>query len=70
MTPRLLRQIINSIYVLLGVVFVWRGVWVILDVIDHRFFGGNDELFALGLILIGIGLLYLHDHRYDKLDHF
>ena len=45
-------------------------MWVILDVIDHNFFGGNDEVFAVALILIGIGLLYVHDHRYDKLDHF
>ncbi len=70
MAPRFLRQIINSLYVLLGVVFVWRGAWVILDVIDRWLFGGEDVLFAIALILVGIGLLYLHDHRYDKLDHF
>lgn len=61
-TPRLPRQIVHSLYVLLGVVFVWRGVWVILDVIDRRYFGGDDELFAAVLIVVGIGLLYLHDH--------
>lgn len=67
---RLLRQMVNSLYVILGVVFVWRGAWVILDVVDHRYFGGNDVLFAVFLIAAGIWFMYLHDHRYDRLDHF
>lgn len=67
---RLLRLMANSLYVILGVVFVWRGAWVILDVIDHRWFGGNNVTFAIALIAVGIGLMYLHDHRYDRLDHF
>ena len=46
------------------------GAWVILDVVDHRWFGGNNVFFAIGLIAVGIGLMYLHDHRYDRLDHF
>ncbi len=67
---RFLRQMRHSLYVIIGVVFVWRGVWVILDVIDHRYFGGNNVLFASALIALGIWLMYLHDHRYDRLDHF
>ena len=67
---RLLRQMVNSLYVIVGVVFVWRGAWVILDAVDHRWFGGNDVLFAVALIAVGIGFMYLHDHRYDRLDHF
>ena len=67
---RLFQQMVNSLYVILGVVFVWRGAWVILDVIDHKYFGGNDVIFAIFLIAAGIGLMYLHDHRYDRLDHF
>lgn len=67
---RFLRQMINSLYVIVGVVFVWRGAWVIIDVIDHRWFGGNNVALAVGLVLGGIGLMYLHDHRYDRLDHF
>lgn len=67
---RLLRQMVSSLYVIVGVVFVWRGAWVILDVVDHRWFGGSSVAFAIGLILAGIGLMYLHDHRYDRLDHF
>ena len=67
---RLLRKMVNSLYVIVGVVFVWCGAWVLLDIAEHRWFGGNDILFSFGLILVGIGLMYLHDHRYDRLDHF
>ena len=67
---QLLRQMANSLYVIIGVVFVWRGAWVVLDVIDHKWFGGNSVFFATGLFAAGIGLMYLHDHRYDRLDHF
>ena len=67
---RIARQLVNNIYVIVGVVFVWRGGWVILDVIDKKFFGGENVIFAVAMIAIGVGLMYLHDHRYDRLDHF
>ncbi|MBI2055387.1 MAG: hypothetical protein HYT42_00650 [Candidatus Sungbacteria bacterium] len=67
---KVIKQLTNNIYVIVGVVFVWRGGWVILDVIDRKFFGGENIIFAVATIAIGIGLMYLHDHHYDRLDHF
>lgn len=66
----LIRQMLNSLYVIVGVVFVWRGAWVVLDAVDYQYFGGNSIPFAIVMIAAGIGLMYLHDHRYDRLDHF
>lgn len=70
MLPKFLKRFISSLYVIVGVVFIWRGAWIILDLIDEKFFGGNNVLFAVFAIAAGIILLELHDHRYDKMDHF
>ena len=67
---RLIRQTLNSLYVIVGVVFVWRGAWALLDILEYRLFTGSHIGFSVVLIIIGIGLMYLHDHRYDRLDHF
>ena len=64
------KQIINNLYVIVGVVFVWRGAWALLDIFEYELFAGSHIGFSIVLILIGVGLMYLHDHRYDRLDHF
>lgn len=66
----IIRKLKSSLYVIIGVVFIWRGVWVVLDVIDHKYFGGNNLWFAGLMIVVGLVFMELHDHRYDKLDHF
>ena len=63
-------NLFSNALIILGVVFVWRGVWVVLDVIDHTYFGGNDFNFALGLIALGLFLAYLHNHKPDEWGHF
>ncbi len=64
------RQILNSLYVIIGVVFIWRGAWALLDIFESYLFGTMNIGFSLALIIIGAALIYLHDHRYDKMDHF
>lgn len=68
--PRWSRQLLNSLYVIVGVIFIWRGVWAVLDIIEYYFFGEAHLGFSIALIIAGMAFIYLHDHRYDKMDHF
>lgn len=65
----ILKRITGSLYVVFGVVLIWRGVWVILDRVDHYFFGRDTVGLALLGIIVGLLLLYLHDHKIDELGH-
>ena len=65
----ILKRITGSLYVVFGLVLIWRGVWVILDRIDQYFFGRDTVGLALLGIIVGLVLLYLHDHRIDELGH-
>jgi hypothetical protein len=51
----------KNIFVVVGLVFMWRGVWYILDFIDLQLFGGNHAISAVAGIFIGLFILYLPD---------
>lgn len=59
----------RSLYVVFGVILIWRGVWVLLDWIDIQLFGEITIGLALLGILIGLFLLFKHDHKLDELGH-
>jgi hypothetical protein len=58
---RSIKYFTKNIFVVVGLVFMWRGVWYILDFIDLQLFGGNHIISALGGIFIGLFILYLPD---------
>lgn len=58
---RSIKYFTKNIFVVVGLVFMWRGVWYILDYIDLQLFGGNHVISALGGIFIGLFILYLPD---------
>lgn len=60
---------LRSMYVVLGVVLIWRGVWVILDFFDVLIFGEISLILAGVSILVGLFLLFKHDHKLDELGH-
>lgn len=46
---------------IIGAILIWRGIWVLLDRFDDRFFGGSPFWSALGGIVIGVVAVYLAD---------
>ncbi len=60
-TGSLLRYFAQNLGVVIGLVLIWRGIWLLLDGIDRLFFGGNHILSAAGGIVIGFLILYLPD---------
>lgn len=51
----------RNIFIVLGLVLMWRGTWYVLDGIDYWIFGGSHTYTALLGIAIGLAILYLPD---------
>lgn len=68
-----LSNFFRSLYVVFGLVLVWRGVWVILDHVDYWVFGGDQLgeslMLAVITLIVGVALLYFHDHKIDEVGH-
>ena len=56
-----INYFIKNLSVVVGLVFIWRGVWYVLDYIDIAFFGGSHTFTALGGIFLGLLILFLPD---------
>ena len=60
--PTLFRRSLSSnVAVVVGVVLVWRGIWILLDLLDTWLFGGHSVFTALAGIVAGLFILYLPD---------
>jgi hypothetical protein len=60
-------KIKEAIITVIGVVLVWRGIWLILDAIDAFFFGGNHFLTGVTGVAAGFALLYYLDNDLEEL---
>jgi hypothetical protein len=55
---KILRE---SLLMILGAILIWRGVWILLDLFDSRFFGGTHVWSSLAGIMIGVIMVYFAD---------
>lgn len=59
---QLVAYFARNIFVVIGLVLIWRGIWYVLDELDILLFGSNHLFTALGGIVLGLIILYLPDH--------
>ncbi len=52
----------------IGLVLVWRGIWLVLDAVDEAFFDGYSGWTGLLGILLGVIILYFPDRDLKELD--
>ncbi|MDP2593497.1 MAG: hypothetical protein Q8P52_02515 [bacterium] len=57
----LLSYFAQNLLVVVGLVFIWRGIWYVLDGIDLWFFNNEHIYTAVGGIVVGLLILYLPD---------
>jgi hypothetical protein len=58
----LISYITRNVFIVLGLVLIWRGVWYILDAVDLYFFGKSHIVTTIGGVILGFLILYLPDH--------
>ena len=63
-----LTYFVKNISIAIGIILIWRGVWVVLDLIDNLLFGGNHIVTAVGGIIAGIFILYLPEKNLRALE--
>lgn len=63
-----IKYLTKGMSVAIGIILIWRGVWIVLDLIDELIFGGNHIATAVGGIVVGILMLYLPDHNLKALE--
>ena len=61
-TQQLIAYFARNIFIVVGLVLIWRGIWYVLDEIDIVFFGSSHIFTALGGRRIVHIDLYLPDH--------
>jgi len=60
-TKATLAYFASNLFVVVGLVLVWRGVWYVLDGVDLIFFANNHFYSAVGGIILGLLVLYWPD---------
>jgi hypothetical protein len=63
-----MEYFVRNISIAVGIILVWRGIWIILDLIDQVLFGGNHIITASVGIVAGIIILYLPDKNLKPLE--
>jgi hypothetical protein len=63
-----LKYVTKNLSIAVGIILIWRGVWVMLDLLDHVLFGGNHIVTAVLGIVLGVAILYLPDHNLRALE--
>ncbi len=58
----------KNLFIIVGIVLVWRGIWHVLDSIDVRFFNGSHFWTGLVGIIIGIIILYIPDKDLKEIE--
>lgn len=60
-------KIREALITVVGVVLVWRGIWLILDGLDKWLFGGNHFFTGILGFVAGFALLYYLDNDLEEL---
>ena len=63
-----LQYLAKNIFIAVGLVLVWRGIWYMLDGLDKWFFGGSHVWTAIGGIIVGLIILYLPDKDLKEIE--
>lgn len=63
-----LNYLTKNIFIVVGLVLIWRGIWYVLDKIDVHFFGGSHFWTAIVGIIVGLLILYLPDNDLKEIE--
>lgn len=65
---RSLLYFLRHVYIVVGLVLVWRGVWYVLDGVDKWLLGDSHVWTALLGIVAGVLVLFLPDHDLKEIE--
>jgi uncharacterized membrane protein len=63
-----IRYFTKNIFVVIGLVLIWRGIWYVMDAFDTLLFSGEHIYTAIGGIIIGLAILYIPDKDLKEIE--
>jgi len=63
-----INHLTENIPIAIGIILIWRGVWVLLDLLDKWLFGNDHAVTAIVGILLGVLVMYLSDPNLESLE--
>ncbi len=64
----LFKYFLKNLYIVVGIVLIWRGIWYTLDYLDKISFSGGHIWTAIGGIILGLLFLYLPDQDLKEIE--
>ncbi len=58
----------GHLYMVIGMVLIWRGIWLVLDGIDYWLFDGYSGWTGTLGVAIGVLMLYLPDKDLKEIE--
>lgn len=62
------RYFAKNLFVVFGLVLIWRGIWHMLDQIDTYFFAGEHFYTGIAGVIIGLAILYIPDKDLKEIE--
>ncbi len=63
-----LAYLAKNLGIIVGIVLIWRGIWVVLDAFDAFLFGGSHLVSGILGIVLGFIILYLPDKDLKEIE--
>jgi len=63
-----LRYFAQNLFIIIGIILIWRGIWYVLDELDKLLFGGSHIWTALMGIILGLVMIYLPDRDLKEIE--
>jgi uncharacterized membrane protein len=63
-----LHYFAQNIFIIIGIILIWRGIWYVLDKLDILLFGGSHIWTALIGIVLGLVIIYLPDKDLKEIE--
>jgi hypothetical protein len=67
-TTETIRYFAKNIFVVVGLVIIWRGIWYVMDEFDTLLFSGEHIYTAIGGIIVGLAILYIPDKDLKEIE--
>lgn len=58
----------KNVFIVIGIILIWRGIWYVLDELDKVLFGGSHIWTALIGIVLGLVIIYLPDKDLKEIE--
>ncbi|OGE73795.1 MAG: hypothetical protein A3I07_02235 [Candidatus Doudnabacteria bacterium RIFCSPLOWO2_02_FULL_42_9] len=61
-------RVVRNVSIVIGLVFIWRGIWYVMDGVDKYLFDGSHIVTSIAGVIAGLVILYLPDKDLKEIE--